>query len=135
MQAIQVVGKSSVSQAHYLPCTIDSNGEAPVNQYFVSTIRQQKGVQEDFETATFRGRPLSGREVKLPDGYRATALREEKTPTTDVEERKVTATVHFNQFHYWNLETVPSKNDKLVQALQWIDVAAALHKPISLSEE
>ena len=135
MQGIKVGGESTKAHAHFLPCSISANGDAPVNQYFCSTIRPQTSGSGPYETATFRGRPLAGKELKLPDGYRATVLREENRPSTDVEERNVTATIHFDRFHYWNLENVPSDNDKLVQAMQWMDVAAAIHKPAVLSEE
>eukprot|EP00117_Sycon_ciliatum_P024578 scpid67370/ scgid20597/ Ribonuclease H2 subunit C; Ribonuclease HI subunit C len=135
MQSIRVQGESSAAHLHYLPCSIDSNGEAPVKQYLESTIRSRNGVQGSYEAATFRGRPLAGQEVQVPSGYGGVVLHEEKKPVTDVEERQFTATHHFSEFHYWNLETVPSGNDKLVQAIQWVDVAGAIHKPVKLSEE
>lgn len=47
------------------------------------------------------------------------------------EERELKATGSFNDFISWNWDKNPSSDDKLKKALQWIDVASVLHKPVS----
>ena len=37
----------------------------------------------------------------------------------------------FSQFTYWNLETPPSKNDAIIKAMQWIDIASAVSTQVS----
>lgn len=46
---------------------------------------------------------------------------------TDTEkERNLYCTGTFSQFTYWNYDRIPSKNDALAAALDWVDVAKAV---------
>lgn len=47
---------------------------------------------------------------------------------TDAENkiRNLYCTGTFSQFTYWNYDRIPSKNDSLVAALDWIDIAEAV---------
>lgn len=49
---------------HKLPCTINYNGHANVQKYFIPTIKTE---DEKIYTSTLRGRPLQGKLTKLPD--------------------------------------------------------------------
>lgn len=46
----------------------------------------------------------------------------------DIEKkiRNLYCTETFSQFTYWNYDKIPSKNDSLVAALDWIDIAEAV---------
>ena len=77
----------------------------------------------------FRGYPLQGQKIAVPDGYAGVILRENKHFDSDDKELKITGT--FNEFVAWNWDKEPSRDDKLVKALQWINVASVLHQPVS----
>lgn len=136
-ESVIVIDQSSPRDVsiNLLPCAVEADCPAPVAQYFDPTFRDHKGANYDYQTATFRGRELAGREVSLPAGFRGVVLREQQRVSTDLEDRHVTVTGTFDKLQYWNLETVPSANDKFVQALQWIDIAAALHQPVKSDTE
>ncbi|GJJ71895.1 ribonuclease H2 subunit C [Entomortierella parvispora] len=48
------------------------------------------------------------------------------------EERKTLRTTHqFNEFSIWGHDDAPTpKNDKVLKAMQWIDIANVLHQPV-----
>lgn len=51
---------------------------------------------------------------------------ENKKADTEDKNRNLYCTENFSQFTYWNYDKVPSKNDALVAALDWIDIAEAV---------
>ncbi|XP_057661801.1 uncharacterized protein LOC130897150 isoform X2 [Diorhabda carinulata] len=80
--------------------------------------------------ASFRGYPLSGKIIDLPDGYVGIVLHESLRPETDKCERKFHVTNKFLKITHWNWDKEPSDNDIITQALQWVDIAEVLHSPI-----
>lgn len=133
-----IISQTSISncseseRVHLMACEIEHDGEAMVECYFDTTVRQEDSsleVQNGVKalSASFRGRSLKGCSLNLPVGYTGFVMKEEKRPFTEEEDRILRATHKFSQFTYWNLETPPSNNDNLVKALQWINVASALH--------
>lgn len=52
-------------------------------------------------------------------------LHESVKPVAN-EDRKFYMTHKFNSLTYWNWDKVPSKNDAIYQALDWIDIANAV---------
>lgn len=48
---------------------------------------------------------------------------ENKKADTENKERNLYCTGTFSQFTYWNYDRIPSKNDTLVAALDWVDIA------------
>ncbi|XP_068672387.1 ribonuclease H2 subunit C-like [Montipora foliosa] len=138
-----MAGNFSISQAsvsncpasdrvHLMACEIEHDGEACVGSFFDTTVRQEEtsiGVENSVKalSASFRGRSLKGCVINLPAGYTGYVMKEEKRPFTEEEDRVMKATHKFSQLSYWNLETPPSNNDTLVKALQWINIASALH--------
>ncbi|XP_013397498.1 ribonuclease H2 subunit C [Lingula anatina] len=131
------VDKNSASQArttkacHLMPCEIDYNGPAKVADYFDTSVRHDQGT---VLSATFRGRPLSGKEMQLPDGYTGLLLKELHRPYSEEEERHLKVSHKFEQFTYWNLDAEPSINDKIHKALEWTHIAKTLHSPIESQE-
>jgi len=137
-------GSVSISQAaisscpesnrvHLMACEIEHDGEAQVASYFDTSVREEgtkPGVEhgEKALSASFRGRSLKGCVLNLPAGYTGYVMKEEKRPFTEEEDRVLKATHKFSQFTYWNLETPPSNNDSITKALQWINIASALHR-------
>lgn len=120
-------------RVHLMACEIEHDGEAQVASYFDTSVREEgtnPGVQngEKALNASFRGRGLKGCVLNLPAGYTGYVMKEEKRPLTEEEDRVMKATRKFSQFTYWNLETPPSNNDAIAKAMQWINIASALHR-------
>ncbi|KAL0858297.1 hypothetical protein ABMA27_012197 [Loxostege sticticalis] len=111
-------------RAHYVPCKIDEDGAANVKKYFEPYVVESP---DGDMTATFRGHGLDGTKMTLPEGYRAVVATEAKKPLAEDADRRFQVAGGFKQLVYWNWDKKPSKNDNLVRALDWIDIAEALH--------
>ncbi|KAL8622935.1 hypothetical protein ACOMHN_027056 [Nucella lapillus] len=114
------------AKCHLLPCTVNKDGEAKVHNYFETSVREK----DDGLTATFQGRPLNGQVMELPAGYTGVVLREVGSAATEDQDRLLRADQRFTSFTAWNLDKPHSGDDRLSKALQWIDVAKALHQPV-----
>ncbi|XP_045469894.1 ribonuclease H2 subunit C [Harmonia axyridis] len=112
-------------EIHSIPLKIHADCDAEVSKYFL-----QKKSEAGLKYASFRGYPLIGKELSLPQGYKGLVLHETVKPSTETEERKFYVLHTFDDFTYWNWGKIPSQNDTLVQAMEWIDIAEALHSPI-----
>lgn len=112
---------------HLLPCTIEHTGPAKVDSFFKSSICSNgEGL-----SATFRGRELRGKLVSIPEGYTGLVLQEPNRPFTEDQDRHLKISSKFDSFTYWNLQTPPSDQDKLVRALQWAKLSSVIHAPVS----
>ncbi|XP_043477755.1 ribonuclease H2 subunit C [Leptopilina heterotoma] len=114
------------SVLHLMPCKIHGDESAKVSSYFEPYIRQEN---DECLQATFRGYLLQGKKVTVPKGYSGITFFEYKKPDTENTERNIYSNGKFSEFTYWNYDKIPSKNDALVAALDWIDIAEALHVP------
>ncbi|KAM8910936.1 ribonuclease H2 subunit C isoform 2-T2 [Spinachia spinachia] len=113
------VDVSSVARAqrvpvHLMPCEIEHDGPAHVSEYLTATIKDCK--QE--KTVSFRGRGLKGQELNCPQGYTGLVLKDVNKPSSDQE------------LTYWNLETPPNSDDAVVMAMDWPELAEAIHGPV-----
>ncbi|XP_012272325.1 ribonuclease H2 subunit C isoform X2 [Orussus abietinus] len=115
------------SVLHLMPCKINGDEAAKVSSYFTPYIRNDG---DDYFSASFRGYPLQGKKVVVPEGYKGITFYERKKPECEGKERHLYCTGSFSQFTYWNYDKIPSKNDALAGALDWIDIAEALHSTI-----
>lgn len=116
-----------------MPCRIECDQPTVrAKEYFWPTIKNLKAGGDEEQgrsasylaapnnsssnsvlTASFRGRPLQGTKVKIPESYKGFVLG--KKPG------------EFEEFTYWNWDQLPSKTDAVVKALQWINVSDAIH--------
>ncbi|XP_015605875.1 ribonuclease H2 subunit C [Cephus cinctus] len=112
------------SVLHLMPCKIDGDETAKVSKYFTPYISE---VNDDYKQATFRGYPLQGRKIKVPKGYTGYTFYEYEKPVANNTDRNLYSTGKFSEFTYWNYDKIPSRNDALSGALDWIDIAEALH--------
>ncbi|KAF9421197.1 hypothetical protein BGZ94_008927 [Podila epigama] len=109
---------------------------------------------------SFRGRTLKGTIVKVPQGYTGSIYQavETQEPVSDYnnmdmsidmrnndddeayeamlrgmqEQRKTLKTEgRFSEFTLWGHDQAPTlKNDKLLKAMQWVDIATVLHASV-----
>ncbi|KAI1291835.1 Ribonuclease H2 subunit C [Halotydeus destructor] len=107
--------KKKESNCHLLPVTIKHNGPAKVSSYFTNIIQ----TKDTTSTASFRGKPLIGSSVDLPENYTGLVLKK-----TD---NSLAATSSFNKFTYWKWDQIPNSSDAVKQSVQWLDIAAAIH--------
>lgn len=137
------------AQCHLMPCRIEHNNiDIKAREYFWPTIRtiqpggdDEQGREEKHNvslvnddpnnptlTASFRGRPLQGRKIKLPDGFKGYAVGKSTTTTTNTKGADKTKV--FDEFTYWNWDELPGKQDAVVKALDWINLSKAIHNPV-----
>ncbi|EDV23685.1 Ribonuclease H2 subunit C [Trichoplax sp. H2] len=121
---IQDFSERKCAKLHLLPCTIDYNGQANIDSYFEPTIKKNG---EDL-SATYRGRPLCGAKMEVPDNYIGCVLKETQKPFGEDEDRRLKISSHFKELTYWNLDNRTSVNDKLQKAILWTKIATAIHK-------
>lgn len=98
-----------------LPFSLDHSGKANVSQFFESTV--QSNSPTDLR-ASFRGRPLRGREVAVPSGFIGLVV--------DKDEDKFVASASFSNIVTWKWDQDP-ESDSLSRALDWLQIAAAIH--------
>lgn len=137
-------GNSEFEKCHLMPCLIEYD-KTTVNakEYFWPTIKEMKeGGDEDqgrdrkvgndantrqqnndpknpILTASFRGRPLQGKKLDLPESYQAQVV------INNSDRSKTTKSI--KELYYWNWDEIPNKDDKVVKALQWIELAKVMH--------
>ncbi|XP_060078895.1 ribonuclease H2 subunit C-like [Ylistrum balloti] len=111
---------------HSVPCRIHYDGNANIAQYFESNSRKSdEGV-----TASFRGRPLKGEVIQVPHGYTGLVVKETRKAVTEDEDRHLATMNKFHEVNYWNLDKTPCEDDKMKQALHWLELAKVLHQPL-----
>ncbi|XP_014863066.1 PREDICTED: ribonuclease H2 subunit C isoform X1 [Poecilia mexicana] len=123
---------------HLMPCEIEHTGHAQVSQYFTATTKEnKKGTKTDCrpvfatdKTVSFRGRGLKGQEISCPQGHTGLVLKEVDGHGSDQEDRTVKVTSVFDKLTYWNLETPPTSDDIVVMAMDWPELAEAIHGTI-----
>ncbi|GFY61256.1 uncharacterized protein TNIN_403671 [Trichonephila inaurata madagascariensis] len=115
------------ANCHLLPCKINYSGACNVSNYFTPYIREQG----NHLTCSVRGHPLKGQKIKIPDSYIGVVLKENKNLSISDDKRDLKKVATFKEFTSWNWDIVPSPQDKLVKALQWINLASILHKPVT----
>ncbi|XP_015909787.2 ribonuclease H2 subunit C isoform X1 [Parasteatoda tepidariorum] len=116
---------------HLMPCKINHNGKCNVANYFTPYIR----VKDEVLSCSMRGHPLLGQKIEVPVGYKGVVVSENKKTAMSEEQRDFKLVGSFKEFTFWNWDKCPSDEDKIVKALQWMDVASAIHKPVSEYED
>ncbi|XP_076264450.1 ribonuclease H2 subunit C [Rhynchophorus ferrugineus] len=122
-----IESKINDSIVQSIPFRIHADCDAPVSQFFQPYVK----LEENLLKGSFRGYPLKGKKLDIPGGYVGVVLHESIRPNNEKDERKFYVINKFNEVVYWNWDKTPSKNDSFIQALDWIDIAEALHSPIT----
>lgn len=115
--------KNNSIVCHSIPCKVKTDSEANVGQYFEPTIRQSDR-EDSVLLSSFRGRPLIGKQIDLPQNCSAFVVK-----TTKKDE--LVAENSFNRIIDWNLDKTPSESDSLPQLVQWIKISEAIHSSIN----
>ncbi|XP_069117791.1 ribonuclease H2 subunit C-like [Argopecten irradians] len=111
---------------HAVPCHIQYDGKANIAQYFESNVvKTDEGM-----TTSFRGRPLKGAVIQVPHGYTGLIVKETRKAVTEDEDRHLTTMNKFKEINYWNLDKTPCEDDKMKQAMNWLELAKVLHRPL-----
>ncbi|KAK1804494.1 hypothetical protein P4O66_020508 [Electrophorus voltai] len=113
------LNRADTPQLHLLPCEIEHDGSAEVSGFFTPAVKEHKGEK----SVSFRGRGLRGQEVSCPHGYTGVVLNELQRPSSDEEDRIVKVSSVFHNFTYWNLETPPTSDDRIMMAMVWPKLA------------
>lgn len=131
-------------QIHLLPCKIrprkstkkSQTFTAPVDKYFrpyskVGDItKKNDSVNGDkLWHASLRGKPLTGVQLGMPEGYVGLFCRKsdesDQEGNTDLIADQGNGSVS-HQFMYWNWDRVPTREDPLLAALDWVHISEAL---------
>ncbi|XP_027238125.1 uncharacterized protein [Penaeus vannamei] len=115
----------------FVPCKIEHDGEAEVEKFFNTYVREEKndeeGKEEKVLKGTLRGYPLSGCVIDVPKGYTGIVLKETRPTLNSEESRTMRVISQFKQFTYWNWDREPSRGDKYQQAMDWAEIADVIH--------
>lgn len=76
---------------------------------------------------TFRGYPLEGSVMQLPEGYTGVVLKETRPNLNSDEDRTMRGVCQFKTFTFWNWDREPSRGDRYQQAMDWVDIASVIH--------
>ncbi|XP_059608454.1 ribonuclease H2 subunit C [Phlebotomus argentipes] len=107
------------AKVHFLPADTDTSGAANVEKHFEKFEKTDaNGVVRN----SLRGYPLVGENFTVPSTHQGIVLT---TATSDSATMEISK--HFSEFSYWNYDTLPSRNDSLRQAMDWLDISRALH--------
>lgn len=125
---------------HLLPCKIHTRkpgsdrqtSSAPVDRYFCPYTKAETDDKAALWHSSFRGKPLTGVKLGIPDGYVGVLCVGEEgvssgnavKDSTAVEE-SVSGEV-IQQLMYWNWDRVPTREDPLLSALDWMRVSEAI---------
>ena len=125
-RALEGVEEQGTASVHCLPCRIEYDGDAAVEDYFLP-----RHLQNEMQ-GTFRGRLLRGESLELASGIAGIVLKQTHPRRTKFCDQQNFATVKglFKGFTYWNHDKATSKNDYLHRSMDWLDTAAALHAPL-----
>ncbi|CAG8493609.1 11325_t:CDS:2 [Scutellospora calospora] len=129
-------------QVHQLPCNINHNGKANIENYFLVNALDDKTNQDIYtlmdeptnpkETlyeTFFRGRRLIGKDVILDDEYEGCIFKESLHKSNE-EMRNWETSLKFNSFMVWEHNTIPQpSNNRLLSSLDWLEVSNAVHEP------
>jgi len=126
---------------HLLPCKIHTRkpGDdhqtltAPVDRYFCPYTKAATDDEAALWHASLRGKPLTGVKLAVPDGYVGVLCvgGEDEGSRNVVDDTTTKATESIagevtQQLMYWNWDRVPSREDPLLSAFDWVRVSEAI---------
>jgi len=123
----------NIHDVHRLPCGVAANETARVSTFFATD--STGADNEDRMTGSFRGRPLDGKVIHLPEGYSGYVMYEKQKPFSEEDNRVFDVTDTFQKFTQWYLHSqYLSKNTVENATLLWTGkISHAIHDPIKNS--
>lgn len=137
-------------EIHLLPCKVRPRKStspvsqtltAPVDRYFCPHLKDaandddvneknDSGIGSKLWHASMRGKPLTGVQLGMPDGY-VGLFCHRGGGETDKDENSDLIADHSNghvtqQLMYWNWDRVPTREDPLLAALDWVNISEAI---------
>lgn len=123
--------EATTDVVHLVPfSTVSADGQrlsAPIDVYFRPYRVPADGDRGPLWRATFRGKPMTGLKVPMPDGYTGLLCHSEDGGgdfVADADRGQVVKDVM-----YWNWDRVPTDDDPLLAALCWTRVSEAMMSP------
>uniref|UniRef100_H2YKZ0 Uncharacterized protein n=1 Tax=Ciona savignyi TaxID=51511 RepID=H2YKZ0_CIOSA len=100
----------------HLPCKVEADDAASISSFFCpKTVKGENKIET--LSATFRGRPLDGKNINLPEGYVGVVMAEKQEPYSEDEKRTFDVVGKFNGFTKWYL------GSQFASGIQWIKLA------------
>ncbi len=99
-----------------MPFSVDTPSAitSDIKRHFTDSI-QINNSNNKLE-ASFRGRPLNGEHIDIPNDYIGVLTNSSKPLSS------------FNQLTYFNLDCSTTKNDCIARSIEWISLAKILHE-------
>jgi hypothetical protein len=98
-----------------MPFSIDtpSTVTSDIKRHFTNSIQINSNNKLE---ASFRGRPLNGEHIPIPNDYIGIITNSSKLVSS------------FDQLTYFNLDCSPTKNDCIARSIEWLSLAKTLHE-------
>ncbi|XP_046401216.1 uncharacterized protein LOC124167309 isoform X2 [Ischnura elegans] len=122
LKVSQVKTELSHEDVHFMPCRIHAEGQHKITEYFKPYLQYSKN---DEVKVSFRGHPLHGKVLNLPEKYVGVIAQGGKC--VDPSRKSLYVTRTFNSMTFWNWDKPPSTNDAFYKALDWLEIADVLH--------
>jgi len=141
-RAVQSDEKSNSSvKVQYLPFRVEFDGQANVLQSFTSLSKETELSDGENKVLRnqFRGRPLVGSEIKIPDSYTGVVVTDSK-PRAQIQhdndsDKNLNLLTDFNAFTYWNWDQPPSAMDSPRKLMDMLELAQILHTPVEPEDD
>lgn len=131
---------SDEPKLHLINCGLEVDPEKnhKVPEYFESQLKFQNNINTDntghFKTS-FRGRPLNGKTITLPENYTFAKVTKEETEShLGNGECDLVASGFTDSVTYWNLDRIPSSSDPMPQVVDFINFAQDVHAHVNVDE-
>lgn len=132
--------KQQQQQFHLINCKLaESKCDQPIDQFFTSqmklftTSKEKKTMttpSSEVMKVSFRGRPLNGKKVQLPESSYVFA-QVSKSPENSGQ---LIASGLSRELTYWNLDKLPSSSDPVPQMVKWLQLSDAIHAQVQLTD-
>ncbi|KAK9851878.1 hypothetical protein WJX84_002323 [Apatococcus fuscideae] len=133
-QDLKAAMTSALSTIHLLPCTIQHNGVANVNEYFLTSHIDQAG--SNILEATLRGRQLYGAQLPVPPGYECHVLERQQQPPQHTGEAPASwqSTASASSITYWKHDIHPAKTDDIPRCYEWLKLSEQIAADVPWQE-
>ena len=103
------------SSVYSMPFSIDipSTITSDIKRHFTNSIQINNNNKLE---ASFRGRPLNGEHIHIPDDYIGILTNSSKPLSS------------FDKLTYFNLDCSTSKNDCIARSIEWLSLGKILHE-------